>query len=86
MVTRARVVRPGRTVTACAADVFAVTDGEEKLVATMLATLLQAGGERPTSPTEGKAQTHRPAHAHGATRLLQKARRWCICRGRGEAL
>src|SRR5437667_12019491 len=30
MVARARVVRPGRSVTVCAGDVFAVTGGQEK--------------------------------------------------------
>lgn len=39
-VARARVVRAGRTVTACAADVFAVAAGAEKPVATMLATMM----------------------------------------------
>ena len=85
MVARARVVRPGRTVTACAGNVFTVIGGQERLVATMLATLLQAGGERPTSSTEGRAQAHHSAHERGTTRLLQKARRWCVCRGRGPA-
>ena len=40
MVARGRVVRPGRTLTTCAADVFAVTDDREELVATMLATII----------------------------------------------
>lgn len=40
LVARARVVRPGRTITACAADVVAVAAGAEKLVATMLATMM----------------------------------------------
>lgn len=40
MIARGRVMRPGRTLTVCAGDVFAVADGEEKLVATMLATMM----------------------------------------------
>jgi len=36
---RARVVKPGRTMTVAVADVFSVEDGEEKLVATALATI-----------------------------------------------
>jgi len=40
MIARGRVTKPGRTVTVCAGDVFALTDGKEKLVATMLATMM----------------------------------------------
>src|SRR5215210_6404743 len=44
-VARARVVRAGRNVTVCAGDLFALKGGgEEKLVATMLATLMRVGG------------------------------------------
>jgi uncharacterized protein (TIGR00369 family) len=39
-VVRARVVRPGRTLTFCEASAFAVEAGAEKLVATMSATLM----------------------------------------------
>ena len=39
-VARARVVRAGRTITVCEADVVAVTDGAEQAVATMLATIM----------------------------------------------
>jgi uncharacterized protein (TIGR00369 family) len=43
-VARARVVRAGRNVTVCAGDVFALRGGgEEKLVATMLATMMRVG-------------------------------------------
>ncbi len=38
---RARVVRAGRTITACAADVVAMRAGAETLVATMLATMMR---------------------------------------------
>lgn len=40
MIARSRVLRAGRKVTVCAGDVFALRDGEEKLVATMLATMM----------------------------------------------
>ena len=43
-VARARVVRAGRNVTVCAGDVFALRGGEEKLVATMLATMMTVRG------------------------------------------
>ena len=40
IIARGRVIRPGSTVMVCAGDVFAFTDGNEKLVATMLATFM----------------------------------------------
>ena len=40
MRARGRVTRPGRNLTVCGGDVFAVTGGREKLVATMLATMM----------------------------------------------
>ncbi len=40
MIGRGRVTKPGRTLTVCAGDVFAISDGKEKLVATMLATMM----------------------------------------------
>jgi uncharacterized protein (TIGR00369 family) len=39
-IARARVVRSGRTLSTCAADVVAVEHGEERVVATMLATVM----------------------------------------------
>ena len=36
-----RVKKPGRTLTVCEGDVFAHKEGEEKLVATMLATMMR---------------------------------------------
>ncbi|MET0622347.1 MAG: PaaI family thioesterase [Pyrinomonadaceae bacterium] len=43
-VARARVLRSGRNITVCAGDVFEFHDGgEEKLVATMLATMMRVG-------------------------------------------
>lgn len=40
VVARGRVLKAGRTLTVCSADVFAVRGGEEKLVLTMLATIM----------------------------------------------
>ncbi|MEZ5330856.1 MAG: PaaI family thioesterase [Thermoanaerobaculia bacterium] len=39
-VARGRVLRPGRTLTACTADVLAVDGAQEELVATMLSTII----------------------------------------------
>lgn len=40
MVARGRVTKPGRTITVCAGEAFAVKGRREKLVATMLATMI----------------------------------------------
>lgn len=39
-IARAKVIRPGRTVTFCSGDVVAVKGKREKIVATMLATMI----------------------------------------------
>lgn len=39
-VARGRVTKPGRTITVCTGDVYAYQDGQEKLVATMMATMM----------------------------------------------
>lgn len=39
-VARGRVLRPGRTITVCAGDVYAVKGKREKLVAAMLASMI----------------------------------------------
>jgi uncharacterized protein (TIGR00369 family) len=44
VVARARVLKPGRTLTVVRGDVFAVRRGAEKLVATMLATMMAVRG------------------------------------------
>ncbi|HXG15471.1 MAG TPA: PaaI family thioesterase [Calidithermus sp.] len=46
---RGRVLRPGRTLTVCTADVLAVADGPARAVATMLATMM-AVEQRPDVP------------------------------------
>jgi acyl-coenzyme A thioesterase PaaI-like protein len=40
LVARGRVIRKGKTLAVCAADVFTLADRKEKLVATMLATIM----------------------------------------------
>jgi uncharacterized protein (TIGR00369 family) len=40
---RARVVRAGRNVTVCSGDLYAQREGREKLVATMLGTMMTVG-------------------------------------------
>lgn len=40
LVARGRVLRSGRTITVCAGDVLAVGEGRERIVATMLATIM----------------------------------------------
>ena len=43
LVARARVIRSGRNVTVCTADAFMLDGGGEKLVATMLGTMITVG-------------------------------------------
>lgn len=40
-VARARVIRSGRTITVCKADVFAIEGSNETLIATMLGTMMR---------------------------------------------
>lgn len=40
-IARARAIKPGKTLTVCQADVFAVTASEEKLIAVMTATIIR---------------------------------------------
>jgi acyl-coenzyme A thioesterase PaaI-like protein len=40
MLARGRVTKPGRNVTVCQGDVFALKGGREKVIATMLATMM----------------------------------------------
>jgi uncharacterized protein (TIGR00369 family) len=41
LIARGRVNKAGRTLSVCTADIFAVNDGEEKVVATVLATMMR---------------------------------------------
>jgi uncharacterized protein (TIGR00369 family) len=44
LLARGRVLKPGRTLTVCQGDVFALRGGEEKHVATLLATMAVVTG------------------------------------------
>ena len=44
VIARARVIRSGRTISVCACDVVAVTGEQEKLVATMVGTMMAVEG------------------------------------------
>ena len=44
IVARAQVIRSGRTIVVCRADVFALTAGDEKLVAAMQGTMMVVTG------------------------------------------
>jgi len=81
MVAQARVLRPGRTVTVCAGDVYAVTGQERKLAATMLATIMGVRAPQTVPPAEREAREPRPLHGHGPSSA--RRRPWCVCRGGG---
>lgn len=48
LIARGRVVNASRLLTVCAADVFAVQDGQETLCATLLGTALTIGAKSPS--------------------------------------
>ena len=75
LLARGRVTKPGRTVTVCTGDVFAVREGQEKLVATMLVTMMTVGGPRDVSPT---SRTAGPGKT--AAQRQESSPRWCLCR------
>src|SRR2546428_11620948 len=75
LLARGRVIRPGRTVTVCAGDVVAVDGGHEKLVATLLATMMRVGAERLIALPAAEVQASRQSVAHS-----RRSRRWCLCR------
>ncbi len=49
MIARGRVMKPGKTLTVCTADVVAITEGREKTIAMMTGTLM-AIYDRPDVP------------------------------------
>jgi len=57
LIARGRVVRAGRTLVITAADVFAVRDGEERLCATLLQTLMTMHGRPDSAPAGNGVQT-----------------------------
>ena len=48
LISRANVIKPGRTLTICRSDVFVVKNGVEKLCSTALVTLMEMAGVRDT--------------------------------------
>jgi len=80
-IARAQVKRAGRTITVCSADAFAIKGKKEKLVATMLATIMtmipiNAPATTRTSRESGTRLMHGAAKrrknaAHGASRGYQ---------------
>jgi len=44
IIARGRVVKPGRTLTLTQSEVFAVKDGQEKMVALLTATMMTVTG------------------------------------------
>ena len=75
LLARGRVVRPGRAVTVCAGEVFVVGGAHEKLVATMLVTIMTVGAHREIPTTTNAMSAHGgPAHARSTSP------RWCPCR------
>jgi len=75
LLARGRVMRPGRTVTVCAGEVFVVGIAHEKLVATMLVTIMTVGAHREVPRTTNALSAHgAPAHSRSTSP------RWCPCR------
>lgn len=83
LIARGRVARPGRTVSVCAADVFATGGGQEKLVGTMLATLMRVGGERPPETRDNEERVQQVPARDVAERSGHARGGWCVCGGRG---
>ena len=75
LIARGRVTKPGRTVTVCTGDVFAMLGGQEKLVATMLVTIMTVGGQRDVPPTPSTTPMRDIAAREPST-----SPRWCPCR------
>ena len=76
LLARGRVVRPGRAVTVCAGEVFVVGGAHEKLVATMLVTIMTVGAHREIRTTTNGMSAHEEGVEHGGL----TSRRWCPCR------
>ena len=56
LIARARVLRSGKTLKICVADVFAVKDGTENLCATSLSTIMALAG-KPDAPAAQKSRS-----------------------------
>jgi uncharacterized protein (TIGR00369 family) len=80
MVARGRVVRPGRTVTVCSGDVVSIAGGDEKVVATMLATMATVSHAREDVAERRRDMTSVRGHAVGShDRKASTRNRWCVC-------
>jgi uncharacterized protein (TIGR00369 family) len=80
MTARGRVVRPGRSVTVCSGDVVAIAGENEKVVATMLATMASVGVQSRDvlPPPVDVTRVHdRPVGLHRPRGSLRT--RWCVC-------
>ena len=80
LIARGRVTKAGRNVSVCAGDVFAVSEGTEKLVATMLVTMMTVGAAGAPSVT-GEAVAAQPAPDPAPRARPVGGARWCFCRG-----
>jgi uncharacterized protein (TIGR00369 family) len=72
LIARGRVTKAGRTLTVCTGDVFAVAADQEKLVATMLVTIMTISGQRGPSPAPSTTSMRAP--------MADGSPRWCPCR------
>lgn len=84
VIARGRVTRSGRTLSICAGDVFTSKGGEERLIATMLATIMVMSCDR-DAPARARSRVAGPPHASPARHPTRHARPWCVCRGGGLA-
>lgn len=85
MVARSRVLKAGQTFSVCSGNVFAQTQGEEKLVATMLATIMMVRPDldvRREERSQREHQHHRPG-TQPTAHSDRTSRPWCLCRGGG---
>ena len=83
LIARGRVARPGRTISVCAADVFATSGGQEMLVGTILATLMRVEHQRPADTRNTEERVQLLAGRDVVERRGHARRGWCVCRGRG---
>jgi len=81
LVARGRVTKAGRTVTVCAGNVFAVSGGTEKLVATMLVTMMTVPAASAAMSWAADDAAVRPAQPLSAPARSGDRPRWCFCRG-----
>ena len=51
-IARARVVKPGRTISFCEASAFAISGGQEKLIATMTGSMMTVLGRSDVRPSQ----------------------------------